>query len=88
MHDRMYESRGLPGPGDLVGYALDLGLDSERVAAEIAEGVHAARVQRDVDSGLASGVAATPTFFVNGRLHDASFDAGTLVSALEGSQRR
>ena len=85
MHDLMYESRGALGREDLIGYATELGLDAERVAADLDSGVHAPRVQRDVDSGLASGVTGTPGFFVGGRLHTGSFDASSLISALEAS---
>jgi formate-nitrite transporter family protein len=85
MHDRMYESRGALGREDLIGYAAELGLDADRVATELDSEVHRPRVQRDVDSGLASGVGGTPTFFVNGRLHRGSFDAASLITALEAS---
>ena len=84
MHDSMYESRGRLGADDLVRQAADLGLDQERFSAELEESVHAARVQRDVDSGEDSGITGTPTFFVNGRLHTGSFDASSLIAALEG----
>ena len=84
MHDRIYESRGALSSDDLVAHAVDLGLDAERVRAELADGVHAPRVERDVESGESSGVMATPTFFVNGRLHAAAFDAASLITALEG----
>jgi Na+:H+ antiporter, NhaA family len=84
MHDRLYESRGHLGPGDLVAHAVALGLDAERVSAELECSTHAPRVQRDLDSGRASGVGGTPAFFVNGRHHAAAFDAGSLVAALEG----
>jgi NhaA family Na+:H+ antiporter len=86
MHNRIYESRGALGRGDLIGHASDLGLDPERVASELDSSTHAARVQRDVDSGLASGVAGTPGFFVGGRLHLGSFDASSLIAALEASR--
>lgn len=85
MHDRLFESRGVLGLDDLIGYARELGLDTEAVASELAAGTHAARVQRDVDSGHRSGVTGTPTFFVNGRLHQGSFDASSLLAALEAS---
>jgi formate-nitrite transporter family protein len=87
MHDRMYESRGALGREDLIAYATELGLDSDRVAAELDSGTYVARVQRDLDSGLASGVTGTPGFFVGGRLHTGSFDVGSLTSALEASVR-
>jgi formate-nitrite transporter family protein len=85
MHDRMYESYGALSRDDLIGYTAELGLDSDHVAAELDSSVHTARVQRDVDSGLASGVTGTPSFFVGGRLHVGSFDARSLTAALEAS---
>jgi protein-disulfide isomerase len=85
MHDRMYESRGALGREDLIGYADELGLDADRVAEELDSGAHRSRVQRDLDSGLASGVTGTPGFFVGGRLHHGSFDASSLIAALEAS---
>jgi Na+:H+ antiporter, NhaA family len=85
MHDRVYESRGALGRTDLIGHASELGLDAERVAGELDSSAHAARVQRDFDSGLASGVRGTPGFFVGGRLHVGSFDAASLIAALEAA---
>jgi protein-disulfide isomerase len=84
MHDRIYESRGALDAKSLLTHALELGLDGARFATDLRDEAHAPRVQRDVDSGVASGVSATPTFFVNGRLHDTAFDAGSLIAALEG----
>ena len=53
-----------------------------RFARDLGSGRYARHVQRDVDSAEASGVAGTPTFFVNGRRHTGPFDAGTLATAL------
>jgi protein-disulfide isomerase len=85
MHNRMYESGGALSREDLIGYASELGLDSERVGAELDSEVHRPRVQRDVDSGIGSGVTGTPGFFVGGRLYGGSFDAQSLTAALETS---
>jgi protein-disulfide isomerase len=85
LHDAMFESRGALGRDDLIAYATDLGLDPARFAEELDSGAHAPRVQRDVDSGVASGVPGTPAFFVGGRLHRGGFDAASLTAALEAS---
>ena len=86
MHDLLYEkARGRLGRDDLVSHAAALGLDADRVAGELDSGAHAERVQRDVDSGLAAGISGTPAFFVNGFLHEGSFDRGSLTAALEGA---
>jgi formate-nitrite transporter family protein len=85
MHDRMYESRGALSREDLISQATELGLDVDRFTTELDSEVHAPRVQRDVDSGLASGVTGTPSFFVGGRLLSGSFDAASLTVALEAT---
>ena len=85
MHDRMYESRGALSREDLISQATELGLDVDRFTTELDSEVHAPRVQRDVDSGLASGVTGTPSFFVGGRLLSGSFDAASLTAALEAT---
>jgi NhaA family Na+:H+ antiporter len=84
MHDALYALRGQLGLEDVVGAARGLGLDAERVREELEAGTHAAAVQADVDSGLATGVGGTPTFFVNGVRHAGAFDAQSLIAALEG----
>jgi len=83
MHDALYESRGTLGREDLIHHASGLGLKMKRFTAELDSRAHAPRVQRDVDSGLASGVTGTPGFFVGGRLHGGTFDAASLTTALE-----
>jgi len=85
LHDRMYEAGAALSRDDLLAYATELGLDTDRVASELDSEVHRARVQRDLDSGIASGITGTPGFFVGGRLYGGSFDAQSLRAALETS---
>jgi protein-disulfide isomerase len=40
-------------------------------------------VREDFMSGVRSGVNGTPTFYINGRRYDDSYDAQTLTAALE-----
>ena len=63
--------------------AADLGLDADRMAAEIDSGAHRPRVERDIESAAASGATGTPSFFVNGRRHFGAYDASSLVEELE-----
>lgn len=49
------------------GYAEDLGLDMAQYDTDVASDAVAARVERDVQDGLAAGVGGTPTFFLDGR---------------------
>jgi protein-disulfide isomerase len=83
MHDYLYEHQRQLEPEDLRGDATELGLDVARFEDELARHVHAARVREDFMSGVRSGVNGTPTFYINGMRHDDSYDAETLLAALE-----
>jgi NhaA family Na+:H+ antiporter len=69
---------------DLEFVARELGLPGDERAAETARRA-AERVEADMASARASGVAFTPTFFVNGRRYDGPWDESTLSDALLGS---
>ena len=62
-----------------------LALDEARVQRELASHMHAPRVREDFLSGVRSGVNGTPTFFINGIRHDASWDVDTLEEVLRAS---
>ena len=66
-------------------YAAELGLDADRVAADLASGAHRDRVREDFMSGVKSGVNGTPTFFINGVRREDGFDLETLLAALESA---
>lgn len=73
---------------DLIGFAGLLGLDVDRFTAQLDDGVHQARIDRDVESAELSGVSGTPTFFVNGqRLYD-RYDAETMTAAITAERQR
>ena len=52
----------------------------------MAEHVHAERIHEDFMSGVRSGVNGTPTFYINHVRHDDSYDADTLLDALERAE--
>ena len=58
MHDRMYESGGALSREDLIGYAAELGLDSDRVGAELDSAAHTARACSETST--AASQAASP----------------------------
>jgi protein-disulfide isomerase len=83
MHDALYARRGRLGLDDVLIAAREAGVDAERVRADLESRVHADRVARDVESARASGVTGTPGFFANGVRVEGSFDAQTLLAALQ-----
>jgi Na+/H+ antiporter NhaA len=83
MHDLLFEHQNELRPRDLIGYAEQLGLDAERFEHDLRHHKGAAWVEEDVDSADRSGVAGTPTFFINGRRHDGAYDVATLSRAVK-----
>ena len=83
MHDRLFHGQRTLEDEYLLRYARDLGLDVERFDEDRAGAAVLDRVQRDVDSGLASGeVRGTPTLFINGSMYRGPYDAAMLVEVL------
>ena len=75
-------------PRDLDQIAEQLGLDKERFWDEVRRHEYAERIAEDVGSADASGVAGTPTFFINGRRHQGAYDIDTLTAAVQSALQR
>ena len=78
MHDLLLTDQQHLQFDDLIAYATQLGLDVRQFRADLNRHPFAARVAQDVDSADRSGVAGTPTYFVNERRHDGPQDLATL----------
>jgi len=81
MHDLLYEHQDALGDESLVAYGRALGLPEETLR-DASGGRYAGRVREDFMSGVRSGVNGTPTFFINGRRHDGSWELDSLMDAL------
>jgi protein-disulfide isomerase len=81
MHDLLLTHQQALAYADLLRYAERLGLDSASVRTELDSHTHTARVGRDLASAHASGVAGTPTFFINGKRHEGATDVASLDAA-------
>jgi Na+/H+ antiporter NhaA len=88
MHDLLLANQNALAHAGLIAYATQLGLDVERFERYLRERSGAARVAEDVDSADLSGVAGTPTFFVNGRRHPGAYDIATLSAAVREAGAR
>jgi Na+/H+ antiporter NhaA len=87
MHDKILRHQGGETADDLIRYAEELGLDVDRFWDELRRRRYADRVAEDVASADASGVAGTPTFFINGRRHQGAYDIDTLSNAVTRARR-
>jgi protein-disulfide isomerase len=67
---------------ELIGYAIDAGVDEEELRSCIENENPGNEVTQDINEGRVNGVSGTPTIFVNGEKLD-SFDYGTVSQAIE-----
>ena len=82
VHDYLFEHQQALEDADLKRYVVELGLDSGRFARDRTSPEVEARIERDLASGERSGVAGTPTFYLNGIRHDGGCDLESLRSAI------
>jgi Na+/H+ antiporter NhaA len=88
MHDRLLAAQDELSARDLRRHAEELGLDVERFWDDLRRGAHDDRIAEDVASADTSGVAGTPSFFINGRRHQGSYDLATLSAAVRSARNR
>jgi Na+/H+ antiporter NhaA len=88
MHDRLLGAQEELTPRDLKRHADALSLDLERFWDELRRREYAERVAEDVASADASGVAGTPSFFINGRRHQGAYDLDSLSAAVRAARTR
>lgn len=88
MHDLLLAHQGALGAADLLRYAEDIGLDTDRFHRDLRSHKGAARAARDVETADTSGVSGTPTFFVNGRRHHGAYDIDGLSTAVRAARAR
>lgn len=83
MHDLLFEHQEALDSDSLIAYARQLSLDVDRFERELRDHTCAEQVRADFMSGVRSGVNGTPTFFINGRRHDQSWDLDSLLAAID-----
>jgi Na+/H+ antiporter NhaA len=88
MHDRLLDNQDKLRFSDLIEHARALGLDTDRFEDELRRRLYAPRIAEDVASADESGVAGTPTFFINGRRHYGAYDLPTLTDAVKAAALR
>jgi predicted DsbA family dithiol-disulfide isomerase len=88
MYDRLLAHQDALRIPDLIAYAAELGLDTQRFEDDLRRHTFAPRIAEDVDSADLSGVSGTPTFFINGRRHQGAYDIETLSQAVRAARAR
>jgi protein-disulfide isomerase len=83
MHDLLFENQASLSGELYLALAQELELPPTELRVALEEGKFKARVRTDFSGGVRSGVNGTPTFFIDGRRHDAPFDYEYLVDAID-----
>jgi protein-disulfide isomerase len=83
MHKMLFDNQSHLKAANLHAYAESLDLDMARYTAEMDDHVYLQRVREHQAGAHRSGVHATPTFFINGAVHDVSFGLRSLFDAVQ-----
>ncbi len=85
MHDALFENQADLSTDTFVSLAGDLRLNETALETALDRGEYEPRVQADLDSGDQSGVAGTPTLFLNGKQYEGALSPHRLIEALEAA---
>jgi protein-disulfide isomerase len=88
MHDRLFAHQDDLSDVAIRRIARELPVEMEDFERDLSSGVAARRVDVDLESAEEAGVGATPTFFINGRLHVGQYEFLPLLEALRRSSPR
>jgi protein-disulfide isomerase len=82
MHDAILQQQSELGSDLLHQLAIKIKLDLEQFSEDLEKRRYRPRVNRDFMGGMRSGVAGTPTFFINGKRYEGALDHASLLSAV------
>ena len=88
MHAWLYENQSRwvhGGTNALLSSIEALDLDAARFQQALRKAEVTTRIRNDVEGGVQSGVHGTPTFFINGWLHEGGNDAESLSEAIDAA---
>lgn len=87
MHDELFENQEQFSEELFAELAKGLKLDAKALAKSLKDGEFEKRIEGDMESGEASGVQGTPTFFINGKQLEGSYDERSLIHAIDAAMR-
>lgn len=83
LHDKMFANSKAINRENILAWSRELGLDVNRLSADLASGKYRRQVEQEISEGHAAGVSGTPTFFINGRQFRAQIEADLLKPIIE-----
>ena len=85
MHDMIYEQQAILSPYAFIEFATELGLNMAQFKMDLQDKTLAETVESHFESGVRSGVNATPSFYINGYKYNGGYDYDSLYIAIEES---
>ena len=85
MHDYLYEHQQSLDDKHLQKYAKIVGLNLKKFDEDMDNHIHASKIREDFLSGIQSGVNGTPSFYINDRRYDGSWDFDALIQMLSSA---
>jgi protein-disulfide isomerase len=82
MHELLFENQNNLGVPLLSSLVESVGLSARALRDALMRGVYRPKVLSDFMGGVRSGVNGTPTFFINGRRHEGSYELPSLLAAV------
>ena len=82
MHAHLFAHQDALYDANLIQYAGEISLDVARFKRDLAMHSHAERVHADFESGVASGVRGTPTFYLDGYRYDGPVGLREMLAAI------
>ena len=85
MHATLFAHQDALDDRHLAQYAADLGIEPARIRDALRAHTYASRVLEDVESGIASGVRGTPTFYLDEVRYDGNIGVRQFLAAIQGT---
>ncbi len=82
MHDILFDRQYALEDASLVEYANVIGLDISQFLRDMSRQTSHVRINKDIESGLQSGVTRTPTLFMNGIRYTDAWKMEALLAAI------
>ena len=86
MHDIIFENQDQLDKDSLLDYARGLGLDTRQFKKDIENPALWEKVEADFESGIRSGVNATPTFFINGEKYNNGWEGDSMLEYMKANK--
>ncbi len=83
MHDIIFENQEDLEQPALIAYAEEIGLDISLFEKDLSDETLLQKVESDFESGIRSGVNATPTFFINGEKYNNGWEGERIATYIK-----